>query len=489
MTTESQIAPEPATGLPGPTGRALIAPATRWRLPISYGAIASTALCLDLALILGSATLAKAIYNSIPDAFAGEYSHTLAAAIFVAILFVAVMQVQKLYSPTRLMVWDDQARSVLGAWCGAFLILASGVFSWGVSHDLSRGDVLLFWGIGGVALLGHRAAWRFALPQALESGSLRGRTIVSLTCEENVPPEFADNLTRHGYHTAAHFYMPDSGPRADEVIDSIISLCRTSNIEEVMLFVDPEHMSNVRHVARRLRVLPLPVTLVPFGTLAQLFQRARYDIGDTVAIELQRAALSPGEQGLKRVTDIGFSFVGLIILSPILLAAAIAVRLDSPGPALFRQTRHGFNGRPFRIYKFRTMTVMQNGDVVPQAQRDDKRVTRVGRWLRRYSIDELPQLINVFLGDMSMVGPRPHASAHERYFTAAIEKYAFRHHVKSGITGWAQVHGARGETDTLDKMERRVELDIWYINNWSIWLDFSVMIRTVLVVFTSDNAH
>jgi exopolysaccharide biosynthesis polyprenyl glycosylphosphotransferase len=236
-------------------------------------------------------------------------------------------------------------------------------------------------------------------------------------------------------------------------------------------------------------VLPLPVTLVPFGTLAQLFQRASYDIGDTVAIELQRAALSPGEQALKRAIDIVFSFVGLIILSPILLGAAIAIRLDSPGPALFRQTRHGFNGRPFRIYKFRTMTVMENGDLVPQAQRDDKRVTRVGRWLRRYSIDELPQLINVFLGDMSLVGPRPHASAHERYFTSAIEKYAFRHHVKSGITGWAQVHGARGETDTLDKMQRRVELDIWYINNWSIWLDFSVMIRTVLVVFTGDNAH
>jgi Undecaprenyl-phosphate glucose phosphotransferase len=489
MTTDSQIASESAGGLRGTTGGALVARGTRWRLPISYGGIASTALCIDLALILGSATLAKAIYNNIPDAFAGEYSHTLAAAIFVAILFVAVMRVQRLYSPTRLMVWDDQARSVLGAWCGAFLILASGVFSWGVSHDLSRGDVILFWAIGVAALLGHRAAWRFALPRALESGALKGRTIVSLTCEERVPPAFTENLTRHGYHTAAHFHMPDGGPRADEVIDNVISLCRSSVIEEVMLFVDPEHMSYVREAARRLRVLPLPVTLVPFGTLAQLFHRARYDIGDTVAIELQRAALSPGEQALKRAVDIVLSSIGLIVLSPILLGAAIAIRLDSSGPALFRQTRHGFNGRPFRIYKFRTMTVMENGDVVPQAQKDDKRVTRVGRFLRRYSIDELPQLINVFLGDMSLVGPRPHASAHERYFTSAIEKYAFRHHVKSGITGWAQIHGARGETDTLDKMERRVELDIWYINNWSVWLDFAVMLRTALVIFTGDNAH
>ena len=358
-----------------------------------------------------------------------------------------------------------------------------------MSHDLSRGDVLLFWAIGVVALLAHRAAWMFALPRALESGALRGRTIVSLTCEENVPPQFTENLTRHGYHAVAHFDMPEAGTKADEIIERVISLCRTSAVQEVMLFVDPERMSNVRWVARRLRVLPLPVTLVPFGTLAQLFQRARYDIGDTVAIELQRAALSPTEQAVKRAMDIVLSLLGLIILSPILLAVAVAIRLDSPGPALFRQTRHGFNGRPFRIFKFRTMTVMENGDVVEQAKKSDKRVTRVGWWLRRYSVDELPQLLNVFFGDMSLVGPRPHASAHDRHFTSVIEKYAFRHHVKSGVTGWAQVHGARGETDTLDKMQRRVELDIWYINNWSIWLDISVMVRTVLVVFTGDNAH
>ena len=486
MTTEGQTASESGHGFSPPLLE------RKWRLPIAYGSIATAALCIDLALILASATFADTIYHKGPEDFAAQYSHTLAAAIFVAILFVAVMQVQKLYSPNRLMVWDDQARSLLGAWCGAFLILASGVFSWGVSHDLSRGDVFLFWATGVVALLAHRAAWRYALPRALEGGALRGRTIVSLTCEENVPAEFTENLVSHGYHTVAHFHMPDGGAspdEVDEVMESVISLCRTSDIQEIMLFVDPERMSNVRWLARRLRVLPLPVTLIPFGTLALLFQRARYDIGDTVAIELQRAALSPTEQAIKRTIDVILSGAGLIVLSPILIAAAIAIRLDSSGPALFRQTRHGFNGRPFRIYKFRTMTVMENGDVVEQAKKSDKRITRVGKWLRRYSIDELPQLLNVLLGDMSLVGPRPHASAHDRHFTSVIEKYAFRHHMKSGITGWAQVHGARGETDTVDKMQRRVELDIWYINNWSIWLDFSVMIRTVLVVFTDDNAH
>jgi Undecaprenyl-phosphate glucose phosphotransferase len=487
MTTETQIAPESATGLA--RNRALLARGSRWRLPISYRAIASTALGVDLALILASATCAQAIYHPVPDELGGEFFHTIAAAIFVAVLFVATMRVQKLYSPNRLMVWDDQARSVLGAWCGAFLILASGVFSWGVSRDLSRGDIILFGAIGIVALLAHRAAWWIALPRALESGALRGRTIVSLTCEDAVPSQFTDNLTRHGYHVAAHFHVPADESSADEAIDSVISVCRTSDIEEVVLFVDPERMSNVRWLARRLRVLPLPVTMVPFGTLAQLFQRSRADIGDTVGIELQRAALSPSEQAVKRAVDIALSFAALIGLSPVLLATAVAIRLDSPGPALFRQTRHGFNGRPFRIYKFRTMIVMENGEVVPQATKSDKRVTRVGRWLRRFSIDELPQLVNVLIGDMSMVGPRPHASAHDRYFTSTIEKYAFRHHVKSGITGWAQVSGARGETDTLDKMRRRVELDLWYINNWSVWLDLSIMMRTIFVVFSGKDAH
>src|SRR5271163_1566686 len=203
MTTETQIAPESATGLAGPSSRTSLARENRWRLPISYRAIAATAVCIDLALILASATCAQALYHRVPDELGGEYSHTIAAAIFVAILFVATMRVQKLYNQNRLMVWDDQVRSVLGAWCGAFLILASGVFSWGVSRDLSRGDIILFGAIGIVALLGHRAAWWIALPRALESGALRGRTIVSLTCEEAVPSQFTDNLTRHGYHPVA----------------------------------------------------------------------------------------------------------------------------------------------------------------------------------------------------------------------------------------------------------------------------------------------
>jgi putative colanic acid biosynthesis UDP-glucose lipid carrier transferase len=487
MGSESQVAPGTAPTFSS-LGRAHSAPA-RWRLPITYPTIPALALATDLVLIFLSAACAELLYHNEPGWLDGEFSHTMAAAMFVAVLFIATMRIQRLYAPTRLMALDDQTRSVLSAWCGAFLILASGVFTWGVSHDLSRGDILLFWAIGAVALLGHRALWWTALPRALESGGIRGRTVVSLSCEDSIPQSAVDNLTRHGYHIAAHFHVPSTKTAEDEVVDGVISVCRTSDIQELVLFVDPERMSQLRPIARRLRVLPLPVTFIPLGPLSQLFQRARTDIGETVAIELQRAALSPAEQFVKRALDVVISLVALVCLAPVMLVAAIAIKLDSPGPVLFQQTRHGFNGRPFNIYKFRSMTVMENGDVVRQAQRQDARVTRVGYWIRRFSIDELPQLLNVLYGDMSIVGPRPHASAHDRYFTSAIEKYAFRHHVKSGITGWAQVCGARGETETLDKMQRRVEFDLWYINNWSIWLDFSIMIRTVLVVFWGENAH
>jgi len=468
MRSDSKAAPESVRSF---NRAAHEASARRWRLPIAYRAIPRVSLGIDVALIAASAFGAEALYHSIPAEFEGEFSHTMAAAMFVAVLFIAAMRVQKLYDPTRLIVMDDQARSVLSAWCGAFLILASGVFTWGVSQDLSRGDILIFWAFGAVALLAHRVFWRIALPRALESGALRGRTVVSLTSEDAIPQRFVENLTRHGYHIVAHFHVPTGEPFAEDAVDNIISMCRTSEIEEVVLFVNPERMSHLRAIARRLRVLPLPVTFVPVGALSQLFQRAHNDIGDTVAIELQRAALSPAEQVLKRVIDVVVSVSALALLSPLMLAVAVAIKLDSAGPVLFRQTRHGFNERPFGIYKFRSMTVMENGDVVRQAQKGDARVTRVGYWIRRLSIDELPQLFNVLIGDMSLVGPRP-AIPYE------VEEYDIWHRrrvleVKPGITGFWQVKGR-----STTSFEAMVRMDIQYSKQWSLAWDIALIFQT-----------
>lgn len=192
---------------------------------------------------------------------------------------------------------------------------------------------------------------------------------------------------------------------------------------------------------------------------------------------------------LKRASDIVFASLALLTLSPLMAAIAIGVKLGSPGPVLFKQRRYGFGGEEIRVYKFRTMTVCEDGPNVPQARRDDDRITPLGRVLRRLSLDELPQFINVLQGRMSVVGPRPHAVAHNEHYRRLISGYMHRHKVKPGITGWAQVNGLRGETDTLDKMRARVEYDLEYLRRWSLRLDLRIVLRTAALVFRDAHAY
>ena len=206
-------------------------------------------------------------------------------------------------------------------------------------------------------------------------------------------------------------------------------------------------------------------------------------------IKLRRAPLSLFELSIKRAIDIVFAAAALIVLLPLLILVAIAIKLSSPGRVIFRQTRHGLHGEPFQILKFRTMTVEENGDSIKQATRLDDRVTRVGSWLRCTSVDELPQLINVLKGEMSLVGPRPHAAAHDNYFSQIVTNYALRRRIKPGITGFAQVNGCRGETSTVASIQRRVDLDLWYIDHWSFRLDLAIMVSTVIEIIRGRDAY
>ena len=197
-----------------------------------------------------------------------------------------------------------------------------------------------------------------------------------------------------------------------------------------------------------------------------------------------------GVNGLiKRASDIALASVILAIISPIMIAVAIGIKLSSRGPVLFKQRRYGVDGREITVYKFRTMTVLEDGNEIRQATRDDRRVTRFGAFLRRTSLDELPQFINVLQGRMSVVGPRPHAVAHNEMYRKLIKGYMIRHKVRPGITGLAQVSGLRGETDTLDKMKRRIECDLAYLRNWSLQLDLQILLKTILVVLRKQNAY
>jgi len=190
----------------------------------------------------------------------------------------------------------------------------------------------------------------------------------------------------------------------------------------------------------------------------------------------------------KAILDRVLALLAIAMLAPLLATIAIAVKLTSPGPVIFKQARHGLNGKRFHIFKFRTMRVSRPNDKVIQASRNDERVTRLGKFLRRTSLDELPQFINVLRGDMSIVGPRPHAIEHNEHYGDLVNLYMQRHRVKPGITGWAQIHGLRGETDTLDKMASRVRLDLEYIQNWSLWMDMQIIAWTALKGWTGKNA-
>lgn len=192
---------------------------------------------------------------------------------------------------------------------------------------------------------------------------------------------------------------------------------------------------------------------------------------------------------VKNVSDFVIAMSILLLLSPLMIVIALAIKFTSPGPAIFKQRRYGLNGEEIIVYKFRTMKVSEDGSKIVQAQINDPRITRIGGFLRRTSLDELPQFFNVLQGRMSIVGPRPHAVAHNELYRKLIKGYMLRHKVKPGITGWAQVNGLRGETKELEKMQARIELDLNYLQNWSIWFDLWIIMRTVWVVLRRDNAY
>jgi len=448
--------------------------------PISYRGIAGLVAGLDFLLIVGMGLLCETLYHQFVLGGESHPRQAIAVGAFVAVMFVAIVQQHKLYRPSQLMLWNVQFNNVVWVWCATFFLLSGFLFIWKTSTEVSRGTILSYGSFGLLALLLHRLFWRSFLRRALKKGSLRGRKIIVLARNSAMDPEFARNLWRHGYEMMREFVI--RGSSAEEMnrdLARAITFVRGSEVEEILFLVKDGDLPKLDPIIDRLRVLPLPVTWVPGGLTAELVRQPWFEIGSTVAVEMQRSPRSKSERVLKRIIDVVGASCGLILLSPLLVIVAFAIKLDSPGPVFFLQARRGFNGKPFNILKFRSMSISEDGQIIKQATKHDARVTSVGAWIRKTSIDEIPQLFNVLRGDMSLVGPRPHAVAHDDKFIETVENYAYRHHVKPGITGWAQVHGYRGETPTLEAIQRRVEFDRWYINNWSIWLDFLIMLRTL----------
>lgn len=265
--------------------------------------------------------------------------------------------------------------------------------------------------------------------------------------------------------------------------------CRQLQPDSVFIALPWSDQQTIDSCVEAFMNLPVAIHLIPERMMERFDNPHIVRVGSLPSLRLTRPALSAVEMVAKRVFDVVAASLLLVLLAPILLAIALLIRRDSAGPVLFLQRRYGFNQQPFRIFKFRTMTTTDDGDVIRQATRNDPRITRIGAILRRYNLDELPQLLNVIAGQMSLVGPRPHALAHDQQFERKIALYARRHNVKPGITGWAQVHGLRGETDTDDKMAKRIAFDHWYIDNRSFWLDIGILFRTVFSPAAFRNAR
>ncbi len=260
-------------------------------------------------------------------------------------------------------------------------------------------------------------------------------------------------------------------------------------IAEVWISLPLADQYRISQIMHRLQDASVDVCLLPDAFGMQFFSGTATNVAELPVVNISDIRLPDSAELFKRVFDRFLSALAIVLLTPVMLIIAIAIRLDSQGPILFRQLRYGMDGREIEVWKFRSMCVQENGVDVRQATRNDARVTRIGAFLRRHSLDELPQFFNVLQGRMSIVGPRPHAVLHNEEYRGQINGYMLRHKIKPGITGWAQVNGWRGETDTLDKMEERVRLDLEYIQNWSAWLDVKIVILTVVQGFSNKDVY
>jgi undecaprenyl-phosphate galactose phosphotransferase/putative colanic acid biosynthesis UDP-glucose lipid carrier transferase len=460
---------------------------TSLRLP--YHLVEPTVIAVDLTIVVAISLLAGIGYNWLfLDVIPATQTY-LAIGVLTFTNVSAVLAARGAYRVSNLVRFYQQTRNLVLIWTGVCLVLVGVAFSLKIAESFSRGAALTFFALG----LGSMILWRVLLAQllvkALSAGAFAPRNVILLGEQGRLPNSRTIlEMQRCGYTPLQSFEIRAEELAATEIlpslratIDEAIEAARVGSVTEILLQVGWEHGRIIENITKMLGVLPIPIYLLPDENVARYLGRRAISVGTTWAAEIQRAPLTASEQSAKRCFDIIGAALALLFFSPLMLLTALLIRLDSDGPVLFFQTRNGFNGRTFRIAKFRTMHVLEDSSTIRQATRADPRVTRLGRWLRRTNIDELPQLFNVLYGDMSLVGPRPHAVAHNNQYEKLIADYAFRNHVKPGITGWAQVNGYRGETRTTDLMTKRVEHDRWYISNWSLWLDIVIMFRTLLL--------
>jgi Undecaprenyl-phosphate glucose phosphotransferase len=388
-----------------------------------------------------------------------------------------------------------QVSKVVAGWATAFAMLLAIAFFEKISVYYSRLWVGYWFSLGILFSLGARYVLAAYLGRLKRAGKLTvdvaivGQTpFVQRVMQRLSKPNDVDVRVVGVFDPS--LAPAAQGGQAQGTVDDLLCFARQRRIHEIIVHLPERRDDAFYAMLQKLGELPVNVNLCPDLSDLPIPPRKFTVLREAVMINVYERPLSGWSAILKRMEDIVLSMMLIVFFLPLMVVIAALIKIDSRGPVFFRQLRFGFNNNPISVYKFRTMHVGAASDpVVHQARRNDPRVTRVGRILRRTSLDELPQLINVLRGDMSLVGPRPHAIAHNEYYAKLINGYLNRHRVRPGITGWAQIHGLRGETPTAELMHERVQHDLFYIENWSLWLDMWILLRTLTVGFVHPNAY
>jgi putative colanic acid biosynthesis UDP-glucose lipid carrier transferase len=361
---------------------------------------------------------------------------------------------------------------------------------------LSSESLKLMWFVSVLFfLLSYRVVLRLMLSKLRRKG-FNTRTFVIAGAGElgqNLVKKIESNqslgMLFQGYYDDRNQVMDNVNLAINGDLEQLIKDCKAGVTDRVYITLPMRAESRIKWLMKELADTTASVYLVPDIFVFELLH-ARSDVIEGIpTISIYDSPLDGSNAIIKRIEDLVLSTIILLLITPILIAISIAVKVTSSGPVLFKQIRYGIDGKPIKVWKFRSMTVMENGAKITQAKKNDVRLTPIGRFIRSTSLDELPQFVNVLQGRMSIVGPRPHAVAHNEEYRTVINGYMLRHKVKPGITGWAQVNGWRGETDTLDKMEKRIEFDLDYIRNWSLGFDLKIVISTVFKGFIDKNVY
>ena len=469
------------------------------RQALSPALLAGLVRLIEFAMTFIAGVGIYALYVAASEGFHGWYLAPIAAG---AALTVILIQSTGGYAIGALRRGFVGLGRVFLAWTAVFAMFAIVAFLAKIGDNYSRVWATSWYGGGLAIFTAFRVALATLVRQWTEAGLLERRAII--VGGGDAAAELIRALERE----------PDNDIRISGIFDDrkddrspnvVAGIPKLGNIAELVEFGRVAHVdllivslpltaeNRLLQMLKHLWVLPVDIRLSAHMNKLRFRPRSYSFIGTLPFLDVFDKPIADWDYIVKRAFDLFFASLAIVLLSPVMLATAVAIRLDSPGPVIFRQKRYGFNNEIIQIFKFRSMyTSMTDANAARLVTKDDPRVTRVGRFIRKTSIDELPQLLNVLTGDLSLVGPRPHAleaKAQNRLYDDVVDGYFARHRVKPGITGWAQVNGWRGETDTEEKLQRRVEHDLYYIENWSVMLDLYICLITPFRIANTENAY